>query len=317
LTAYSLAAYAAVFAFGTFIGSFLNVCVYRLPRGMSVARPRSFCPRCSRTLSPAQLVPLASYFAGGGKCAFCGEPIPARYPAVEFLCGILWAGMFRMFALSFHFFCYSAFFSILLAVFFIDLEWYIIPNSLVLAAMVPAVAAFLRHAVAVSALAGGADSAGVGAAAGGTAGGAMAGAAAAGAAAAGSAAGGALRRNAAAYMLTSPYASANPLAPLLGLIPGAAFFLAVYVIALALFKSDRAIGMGDIKLFIPVGLILGLRLCLAAVFASVFLGGLCGGVLILAGKKTKKDSIPLGPFIAIGALFALVGWHFGLLPILA
>ncbi|MDR1439597.1 MAG: prepilin peptidase [Clostridiales bacterium] len=299
--------YFASFVFGIFIGSFLNVCIYRVPRGMSVALPRSFCPLCSAPLAPAHLVPLASYAALRGRCAFCGGRISARYPAVELLCGLLWAGMFRMFSLSFELFCYGAFFSILLAIVFIDAEWYVIPNPLVLAAMLPAVAAFARHVAAVSGLAPGLGGA---AGYGGAAGGAGLGISNAAGVAGAPAGGGLVARSAGAYALASPYGSASPMAPLLGLIPGAAFFLAIYIIALLFFKSDRAIGMGDVKLFIPVGLILGLRLCLIAVFASVFLGGLCGGALILVGRKTKKDSIPLGPFIAIGALAALAGWRF-------
>jgi leader peptidase (prepilin peptidase)/N-methyltransferase len=156
----------------------------------------------------------------------------------------------------------------MLAVFFIDAEWYIIPNTLVLAAMVPAAAACARHAIA-------AISAG----------------------------------SRGAYDMFSPYAGESALAPLLGLVPGAAFFLAVYAVAAICFRNARAVGMGDIKLYIPVGLILGIRLCLAAVFISVVSGGLCGAALILLGKKTRKDSIPLGPFIVVGALAALIGWR--------
>ncbi|MDR1439643.1 MAG: prepilin peptidase, partial [Clostridiales bacterium] len=63
------------FVIGAFIGSFLNVCIYRIPRGISVAAPRSFCPGCGKTLSPLQLVPLASFFLHGGKCARCGGRI--------------------------------------------------------------------------------------------------------------------------------------------------------------------------------------------------------------------------------------------------
>jgi len=77
------------FAFGLLIGSFLNVCIYRLPRDLSVVRPRSYCPSCEHPIAWYDNVPLLSYAILDARCRHCQGRIPARYPVVEFLTGVL------------------------------------------------------------------------------------------------------------------------------------------------------------------------------------------------------------------------------------
>lgn len=81
----------AVFAglLGLAIGSFLNVVVYRVPRGESVSHPRSRCPRCETPIAWYDNIPVASWLALGGKCRACREPISARYPLIELGTGAL------------------------------------------------------------------------------------------------------------------------------------------------------------------------------------------------------------------------------------
>jgi leader peptidase (prepilin peptidase)/N-methyltransferase len=74
---------------GLLIGSFLNVCIYRLPRDLSVVRPRSFCPACERQIAWYDNIPVLSYFLLGRRCRYCHQAIPARYAIVELLTGAL------------------------------------------------------------------------------------------------------------------------------------------------------------------------------------------------------------------------------------
>ena len=75
--------------FGLLIGSFLNVCIYRFPRDLSVVRPRSFCPECEMTIAWYDNIPLVSYALLKGKCRNCQAPILVRYPIVEAVTGFL------------------------------------------------------------------------------------------------------------------------------------------------------------------------------------------------------------------------------------
>jgi leader peptidase (prepilin peptidase)/N-methyltransferase len=89
LFAFNIALYALIFVFGAVIGSFLNVLVYRIPRGLDFVRGRSFCPNCEHRLGALDLIPVFSYLALGRKCRYCHKPISARYMLVELLCGVL------------------------------------------------------------------------------------------------------------------------------------------------------------------------------------------------------------------------------------
>lgn len=78
---------------GLAIGSFLNVVIYRVPRGESVVHPRSRCPACGHQLGSVENIPLLSWIAQRGKCRHCGAPVSARYPAVELITALLYAGV--------------------------------------------------------------------------------------------------------------------------------------------------------------------------------------------------------------------------------
>lgn len=118
---------------GAIVGSFLNVCIHRLPLGMSVRRPaRSFCPGCARTLPWFLNIPVVSWLFLRGKCAFCREPIAVRYLVVECLTAALFAaatwklGTLRLGVLAATF----VLLAILIAATFIDIEHLIIPDAL-------------------------------------------------------------------------------------------------------------------------------------------------------------------------------------------
>ncbi|MGQ9753667.1 MAG: prepilin peptidase [Thermaceae bacterium] len=120
----------SAFLLGLLVGSFLNVVIHRLPKGESVVFPPSHCPSCGHRLGPKDLVPIFSYLALKGRCRYCKAPIPVRYPLVEALTG----GSFLLAALalppSFYALFAFLFFSLLIALAFIDLDTYELPDSL-------------------------------------------------------------------------------------------------------------------------------------------------------------------------------------------
>ena len=86
--------------FGLLIGSFLNVCIHRWPRGRSVVRPRSHCVRCRKMIPWYDNIPVISYVALGGRCRYCRRAISLRYPAVELLTALLFFYFVRRFGIS-------------------------------------------------------------------------------------------------------------------------------------------------------------------------------------------------------------------------
>ena len=112
------------------IGSFLNVCIYRIPRGESIAFPGSHCPHCSTPLKPIELLPVISWLALRGRCRTCGVKISARYPAVELLTGVLVTLVYLSYGLSVSFFAISFLTLLLIVITFIDLDHQIIPDGL-------------------------------------------------------------------------------------------------------------------------------------------------------------------------------------------
>lgn len=116
------------FIFGLIIGSFLNVCVYRLPRNISIIRPSSACPACNTPVKPWDNIPILSYIFLKGKCRNCGERISMRYPFVELLNGILYWAAFNHFGLGWHLPFVFAFVSAMVVITFIDLDFQIIPD---------------------------------------------------------------------------------------------------------------------------------------------------------------------------------------------
>jgi len=117
-----------IFALGCCIGSFLNVCIYRLPQGLSIVSPRSFCPQCRTPVRGYDNIPLVSYLLLRGKCRSCGAKISWRYPLVEALTGAFAVALFLKFGLTVSFFAFFAFTAALLVITFIDLDHRIIPD---------------------------------------------------------------------------------------------------------------------------------------------------------------------------------------------
>ena len=121
-----------IFIPGIVIGSFLNVCICRIPEGESVVYPSSRCTYCGTPLKWYDLIPVLSYLSLKGKCRYCGGSISPQYPIVELLNGLLYLYFFYKFGLSPEFIFYCIAFSILMIISFIDYYKQIIPDGLLL-----------------------------------------------------------------------------------------------------------------------------------------------------------------------------------------
>ncbi len=132
----------AAFCFGAAVGSFLNVVVYRLPRGKSLIWPPSHCPHCQHQLSMARdNIPILGWFVVRGKCRYCGEPVPFRYALVEFMtaCFVLaayWYLVWHQGRSVGHYIVWTGLALAIVAAGLIDLRYYIIPDAITKVGMV-------------------------------------------------------------------------------------------------------------------------------------------------------------------------------------
>ncbi len=251
-------AFAAIFVLGLFVGSFANVLIYRVPQGKSIIAPPSSCTKCGKRLTARDLVPVFSYAILKGHCRHCGERISPRYPLVELLTAAILTALFYKFGFSVSFFAYAYLMTILIAVFFIDLEHRIIPNGLVIAGLIGGMAFFAYNCF---------------------------------------------------YPQVEIFGDEKWWTPLAGILPGSGFLLLVAILGSLIYRSDDALGMGDVKLMAPIGLFLGWRLCMEALLLSVVLGGVLSLLMMVSGLKKRKDTIAFGPFIVIGAFITIMwGW---------
>ena len=257
-----------IFVFGLIIGSFLNVCIWRLPREESVIGGHSHCVHCGKRIRAKDLIPLFSYLFLRGKCRDCGKRISARYALVEFITGLSFVILFLKLGLCFDLFSMMYLVSILIVVLFVDIDHRIIPDELVIAGLIGGAIVFVYNIFA-----------GI-------------------------------------YTETLPpvLTYGNDTFwwnPILGLIIGSGSLFLVAVLGSLIYKTDDAMGGGDIKIYAPIGLFLGWKLTLVSLFFSVIIGGVIGIILLLVFKVGRKAAIPFGPFIVIGTYVTILwGWDF-------
>lgn len=123
---------AAIFLFGLAFGSFLNVCIYRLPLGLSVVTPRSACPNCKHPIAFYDNLPVLSWLILRGRCRQCQARISPRYLLIELLTGVLFLGCYWYFGLTLSTLKYCAFAFLLLGLIFTDAETKLLPDKLTL-----------------------------------------------------------------------------------------------------------------------------------------------------------------------------------------
>jgi len=267
--AYRLLIAAFLGVLGLFIGSFLNVCIYRLPKEESIVNPPSHCPKCGTRLKPKDLVPVFSWLFLKGKCRYCGAPISPQYALVELATGALFAAVFWHSGHSWLdvptildiIFCTA-----MLGAFVADLNTFILPDEFTAVALVAALgrAFFVWFTTPQS-----------------------------------------VRPEYAGHL--GSLTLSLPVLALLGMVVGVITFYLVGVLGKLAFKKD-ALGMGDVKLAAALGARFGLTaqfwsLCLLAVFAGAVISI---GLMVL--KKVERDSlVPFGPFLA-GSAVVMVFW---------
>jgi len=117
---------------GLIIGSFINVLVYRVPKGESIVYPTSHCPECKHPLKWYDLIPLLSYIMLRGKCRYCGHKIPVRYPVIELVAGLAFMGVALKYGWSFNLLKYVIFSGLLITVSFIDILDGVVPDIVVI-----------------------------------------------------------------------------------------------------------------------------------------------------------------------------------------
>ena len=255
-----------IFALGLAIGSFLNVCIYRIPQGFSIHSPRrSFCPECRASIRFYDNIPALSYLFLRGRCRHCSAKISKVYPLVELTTGILFLFSLYRFGPTLALLHSCLLISLLLSIAWIDARWYIIPNAIILVGLISGTAVTLLIGL-------------------------------------------------------THYSPDYLIDRLIGAIAGGASMALIAAAGTFLFRK-QAMGGGDIKLMILIGLFLGgWPHLLVVIMASALTGSIVGLSLIVLGKRSGSGSrIPYGPFLVIGATLDLFwgseiwGWYLTLI----
>ena len=232
---------------GVIVGSFLNVVVYRVPRGLSIVCPRSACPACAAPIAARDNVPLVSWLVLRGRCRHCSTPISIRYPLVEFTTAALFAGAAARFGYHAELPAILILVAGLLSLAIIDAERLLLPRRIVYPMTLLLVVA-----------------------------------------------------------LVSASAFENEWHRLLVAVTATAVWYSLFfLINLA---SPRSLGFGDVRLALPLGLglgWLGVGYVLLAFFAANVIGAIIGIALIVTKRINRRQPVPYGVFLALGAYLAI------------
>jgi leader peptidase (prepilin peptidase) / N-methyltransferase len=272
--------YVFVFAVGSAVGSFLNVVIYRVPREMSIVFPNSKCPACDTPIKPYDNLPLLGWLLLRGKCRACGEGISVRYPAVELLTALLWCLAFWQVGWSPMLPVAFVFVSVTVALMFIDAEHMILPNVITYPFFLFAVAVRLVFPLVFAA-------------------------------------------DHFADMSAAPFTELQEYprwllslgaAGLGALVGGGSLWLVGE--AWKRLRGVDAMGLGDVKMMLGFGALLGWRGAALAIFIAAFTGAVVGMIAVALQKdKNMQTQIPFGIFLGIGSVVAfffgerMIAWY--------
>ncbi len=257
----------AVFAlFGTAVGSFLNVCIDRLPTGKSLVYPPSHCDACQRRLALKDLIPIFSYLWLRRRCRYCQTPMPWRVFWVEAGSGLMFGFLYWYYGLSVELAVTAGYCCLFIVLGVIDMERKLILNKITYpAAAVSLVILSVDSFLPESGLFG--------------------------------------------NRLFMPEPSI-----LSGVIGGGIGFGSLFMIAIV-FRGGM--GWGDVKMAGLIGFITGFPLVFVSLFLGIVIGGLVAGILLLLKIKKRKEPIPFGPLLSLGAITTLLwgndilNWYLG------
>jgi len=244
---------ASIFALGLCFGSFLNVCVYRLPLGISVVTPRSACPRCKHGIALYDNMPVLSWLILRGRCRYCKTKISPRYLIVELLTGLLFLLCYWYFGLTVSMVKYCAFGFLLLGLIFTDADTKLLPDKLTLPGLALGIAFSLFVPVndLVSQLLPGVVNL--------------------------------------PFSGEISQRLFSLLDSLLGAVVGASFIYGAGAIYLR-WRGTEGMGFGDVKLMAMIGAFLGVKLTVVTIFSASLAGSIVGlgTILIVWLKRTRR-----------------------------
>ncbi len=252
--------------FGLIIGSFLNVCIWRLPRRMSVISPsRSQCPKCKTTLSSLDNIPVLSWLLLRGRCRYCQEPISSRYPFVEILSAIAALMSYIYYGginpTSIVVYMVSA---TLIVITFTDIDFQIIPDVIsipgIIIGYIIAVIADYTSIFEVPVMY--------------------------------------------SSPLYRSVVTDGVIDSIIGSFSGAGFFIAILYVHFKITKI-QGLGLGDVKLIALLGAVFGWKCIMPTIFVGSFLGAIFGILMMTIQKTGRETHFAFGPWLALGALIYL------------
>lgn len=266
--------YFFIFLLGLVIGSFLNVCIVRLPQDQSVVRPRSHCPQCGALIRAYDNIPVLSFVFLRGRCRACKAAISPVYPLVELFTGLLFIFCVRLYGFSPEALKLALLGSALIVLIFTDLKFRLLPNEITVPGMalgflfsffVPISDRTLDSFVVLLAL-----------------------------------------LNPRAEVLLR-WSSLSPVNSLAGLIFGAGILFVVGELYFRL-RGVEGMGMGDVKMMGLVGVFVGVKLTFLTILVGSIFGTIVGVIEILFHQRDLKYELPFGTFLGCAALLlALFG----------
>lgn len=268
-----------IFLFGMIVGSFLNVCILRIPAGESIVHPRSRCPKCAKPIAGHDNIPVLSWLLLGGKCRGCKTPISPLYPAVEMLTGGLFLACYFAFGLTVETVKWASLCALLVVLTITDLRERLLPDKVNLAGAVIglAFAAFVPMRDGTAQL-----------------------------------------LASRFFAFPPPAVALSLLDALLGAAAGFGFLWIVSEGYFRL-RGREGMGLGDVKMMGMVGTFAGLKATLLTILAGALLGSVIGTLFMLMRRKGSDYELPFGTFLGAAALLVIffggpaLDWYFAAL----